>query len=184
MNKILLLLLLITNFSFSQRKPKENTTHFYLENEKFYWEKVFDAPGYDKNRLQKLLLKQSLTDGANINVIEIDSTITFMVDRETINFRKHGGYILFTNALSVGPQFYNVNIDFKDFRYKVKIRNLKVEAINFFSGRLEIFDYETLLLSQKKKKVVSSQNQDKALIINNNHFIEKFTFQPPNLEKW
>jgi len=171
MKKIIILFLLITGSVHSQKLVDSLFTFKVVDNE-IIWQKIFTS---EVESLQNTFRKQVVTNLQLENLQEIGSTMSFVVKDEKINFKKYGGTWGGTAIYLQHPQSFLVVIDFKDNRYRVTIKSIKVD---FTSVNLGVDKLDDIIL--KKGKFKNTKYVKKSLSYYHRHFTEKFTLKQKN----
>lgn len=181
--KTTILLLLIALSVFSQSKHPEND--FYLDNGKMFWEHVYQAPGKSTDDLIKHFQKEVLTNYKQDNLQLIDSTISFEIKNDAVNYKKYGGTTMGTVLFAMMQMNYLVVIDFKDEKYKVIVKEVFLDNMTFgmghSSGKLEEYATKKSVSAFPTNKLVTT-----GLSYQHRHFIEKFDIapQPATNKEW
>ena len=169
---LLLFLLGIPILSFSQKLVDTLYTFRVVDNSQIVWQKVFSS---DIDDLQNSFKKEVVTNLQLENLQELGNTISFTVKNENIDFKKYGGTWGGTAAFIKYPHNFLVVIDFKENRYRVTIKLIKID---FSSEDLGIIDLETFLL--KKGKLKNNKLSKVSLSYYHKHFSDKFTLKQIN----
>ena len=171
MKKIIILFLLITGSVYSQKFVDSLFTFKVVDNE-IIWQKIFTS---EVESLQNTFRKQVVTNLQLENLQEIGGTMSFVVKDEKIDFKKYGGTWGGTATYLQYPQSFLVVIEFKDSRYRVTIKSIKVD---FSSANLGISKLDDIIL--KKGKFKNTKYVKKSLSYYHRHFTEKFTLKQKN----
>jgi len=171
MKKLTIVLLLLTSSVFGQ-KLVDSLYTFKVVDSEIVWQKIFTS---DEDDLQNTFRKQVVTNLQLENLQEIGSTMSFVVKDEKIDFKKYGGTWGGTATFLQYPQNFLVVIDFKDNRYRVTIKTIKVD---FSSVDLGINKLDDFIL--KKGKFKNTKYIKKSLSYYHRHFTEKFTLKQKN----
>ena len=171
MKKLSIIFFLITS-SVSSQKLLDSLYTFKVVDNEIVWQKVFTS---DVKDLQNAFRKQVVASLQLENLQEIGSTISFVVKDEKIDFKKYGGTWGGTAIFLQYPQNFLVVIDFKDNRYRVTIKSIKVD---FSSANLGIDKLDEIIL--KKGKFKNTKYMKKSLSYYHRHFTEKFTLKQKN----
>jgi len=173
--KKLFIIFLITGSVHSQKLVDSIFTFKAVDNE-LVWQKIFTSEIDD---LQNVFKKEVVTNMQLENLQEIDNTISFNVKGEKIDFKKYGGTWGNTAVFIQYPQNFLVVIDFKDDRYRVTVKSIKVDFTT--SGINSINDFEDYIL--KKGKIKNNKYIKKMLSYCHKHYTNKFTINVKN-EDW
>ncbi len=164
-------MLIVSISCFAQIKHPD--TNFCLENEKVYWQQVYQVPGIKVDSLIQYFQKEVLTNIKQDNFQTIGNTISFEVNDDKVNIKKYGGTTMGSVIFASDYLKYLVVIDFKDEKYRVIVKDIfldnKLYGIGQDSGDLS--EYIT-----KKNKTLFTTNSlaNKGLIYFDKHFTEKF----------
>jgi uncharacterized protein (UPF0333 family) len=173
--KITILILFISCAIVAQNKHPE--TDFYLYEKKMFWEHVFDAPGQSQTDLMQYFEKYVLTNFKQNNFQIFENTISFEMVGDVVNYKKYGGSTMGTVIFATMQMNYLVVIDFKDDRYKVRIKDINLDDQNIglahSSGKLEEYTTKKSITEFQSNKLVTTGLQYQHL-----NFMEKFQINP------
>ena len=143
MKIIISLLFLFPVFCFAQ-----NHGNFKIDaNKRYVYEKVFDAPGLSKEKIQPMLIsKVSAIKGVN-NVVGANAIVTGEYVNTSLVFNSKKTAIgEFADAVN---HFYGkIKIDIKDNKYRVQITNMKTIVAG------TVFSLEEFAPSKKRTHIV------------------------------
>jgi hypothetical protein len=172
MKKLTIILLLLTSSAFGQKLVDSLFTFKVMDNE-VIWQKIFTSEVED---LQNAFKKEVVTNMQLENLQEIGNTISFNVKGENIDFKKYGGTWGGTAIFLQYPQNFLVVIDFKDNRYRVSVKSIKIDFSS--SGVDGINNLEDYIL--KKGKFKNTKYLKKMLGYCHRHYTSKFTIKVKN----
>lgn len=165
MKKITLILILLTSTIYSQ-KYIDTLYNFKAIEGSIIWQKVFEN---EEKELQQAFKQNVLNKTKTTNLIELETSISYNIEKDIINIKKYGGSSLFSAFFIQEENNYFVNIDFKDQKYRVTIRNFTSSTT---SATLKI-NLEQYIL--RKKKMKNNKFNKKNLKIYDDYFTDKFT---------
>ena len=165
MKKIFLLFIITSNSMFCQ-KYIDTLYNFKATEGSIVWQKVFEN---DQKELKKVFKQNILNKTKATNLMELETSISYNIESDLINIKKHGGSLLFSAFFIQEENNYFVNIDFKDQKYRVTIRNFTSSATSA-TVKISLEDY---ILSKNKMK--NNKFNKKNLKIYDDYFTDKFT---------
>jgi len=181
MRTIFLLLFVVSVTCFSQEKHSD--TDFYLLDKEVYWMHVYENDSLKKDELIKYFQKEVLTNIKQDNFQIIDNTISFKINDDKVDFKKYGGTSMGTAFIAQLYLTYLVVIDFKDYRYKVTIKDIFLDNKAIGSGSLT-GEFHEFVLKNKNTEFLKSNTITKGLIYDHKHFLEKFTINKSKDSNW
>jgi hypothetical protein len=156
---------------FSQTKHSE--TDFYLDNGKVYWEHIYEVEDKNTEDLIQYFEKEVLTNFKQNNFQIIDNTISFEINDDTVNYKKYGGTTMGTVLFATMYMNYLVVIDFKDQKYRVKIKEIVLDNKSFGLGHSS-GNFEEYMTRKSGSTFASGKLATNGLIYMHKHFLEKF----------
>jgi hypothetical protein len=167
------ILLLLTTFS-CLAQIKHPTTEFYLENNKVYWQHIYEVPNKNTEELIKYFQKEVMNNIKLDNFQLLDNTISFEINDDKINFKKYGGTTMGTVMFIMDYYKYLVVIDFKDEKYRVTIKDIFIDN-KYFGTSIHSFGYLEEYITKKKNTLFTTNNVTTVgLGYNDKYFLEKF----------
>lgn len=174
MKKFLFFLFISIN-TFSQEH------NFVLENAEVKWEKIYDVSETKKEDVLDKVKSFCLSNISYNNLQLTDDTITFQVNSDVFNLKKYGKKKFNSSMIYFYEYNYLTTIEFKDNKYKVTLRDIKIIDNKTGYGLNSTFtDYFT-----KKKGTQFKDNSEAkdGLSLFNLHFSDKFNIQNTELKK-
>jgi hypothetical protein len=169
--KKIILLSLISFSGFAQ--IKHPNSDFYLENGKIYWQHIYNVPVKNTEELIKYFEKEVMINFKQDNFQIIDSTISFTVNDDKINFKKYGGTAMGTVLFTQAFYKYLVVIDFKEEKYRVTLKEIFIDNKLYNAGQSS--GYLEEYITKKKQTLFTTNNlATTGLIYNHKYFLEKF----------
>lgn len=168
--KIIIFLFLISGTIFAQIKHPE--TDFYLENNKMYWEHIYEVPSKSTDDLIRYFQKEVLINIKQDNFQIIDNTISFEVNDDKVNFKKYGGTAMGTALIAQLNMKYLVVIDFRDNKYRVIIKEIFLDN-NSPQARMS-GDVSEFCTKKATTVFLTGKTITTGLIYDHKHFLEKF----------
>lgn len=179
--KKIIFISLISLQCFSQTKQPD--TDFYLDNNKMYWEHIYEVPKNNINELVRYFEKEVLTNIKQDNFKLLENTISFNIADDKVNFKKYGGSQMGTAFIAQLYMNYLVVIDFKENKYKVIVKEIfldnKLFGMGQMSGDISEFCTKKNVTEFKTNSVILN-----GLIYDHKHFLEKFTIQESTKKDW
>lgn len=166
-----ILLLFISFSAFSQ--TKEPSTNFYIENQKVYWQYVFEVPNKTSNELLALFQKQVITSLKKDNFQIIDKTVSFTVVDDKINYKKYGGTSMGSIIFLHNFVSYLVIIDFKDNKYRITIKDIYLDSKNYMA--LDRGEFENYITKKRNTLFTTNNLAVTALTYYDKQFIEQYS---------
>ena len=171
----IIITLLISFSCFSQLKHTE--TDFYLENQKVYWQHIYEAPGKNIEEIIKYFEKEVAVNIKLDNFRIIDQTASFTINDDQINYIKYGGTAMGT-VLFLGNNFkYLVVIDFKNEKYRVTVKEIFLSNNLIGPGRDSGY-FEEYITRKKQTEFTENNLATKGMIYTHKYFIDKFQQNP------
>lgn len=157
---------------------KQTETDFYLENQKIYWEHVYDTPGKNKDELVKYFEKEVLTNTNLGNFQFIDNTISFKITDDKADYKKYGGTTMGTVMFAQYNLSYLVLINFKNNKYRVIVKDVFLDnKINPYRSSGELVEY---ISKKRNTEFTTNSLAIKGIIYFHKHFLEKFQISSNN----
>ncbi len=169
MKKNILICFCLFSICCSSQKYLDTLEGFKFEGDELVWQKVFDSIKH--NDTQRLFKKSAITNLKKNNLLEIDSTITFEVNNDEIEFRKYGGKWGNTPIFVQYPQDYLVIAEFKKGKYRITIKSIESDMSEAGAGKSELND---LLHVTKNKQFRNNKYNKKVLRYYNLTFISRY----------
>lgn len=161
----LLSLLILTQLCFAQN----NEHGFELDNGKLYWVKIFEVSGYSLDSLQSTVKKSIITSGLKI-INEEKGLIQAQFDKYKI-----GKQNFTSSTVGVFEFDSNVNIQFKENRYRVELSNM----ITHFSNNLSYQSRPTIIKEEENIiKRDGTVRRGKYTMQRDEEFTSIFEFKP------
>jgi hypothetical protein len=178
MKKLILLFLVCCN-GFSQTKQAE--TDFYLNNNKMYWQHVYETQNKSPDDLIKYFQKEVINNFKQDNFQIIDNTISFEINDDKVNFKKYGGTAMGTAFLAQMYMKYLVVIDFKENKYRVTVKEIFLDNKINMSG-----DISEFCTKKSTTAFMTGSTIVTGLTYDHKHFLEKFDIvaQPKSDNNW
>lgn len=181
--KKILLIFLIGFSGIAQIKHPE--TDFKLFEQKVYWEHIYNAPGKNINELITYFEKEVAQSLTKSNLQIIDSSLSFTINNDFIDFKKYGGTTMGTAIFLRLPMTYIVIVDFKDEKYKVLIKEITLTddiSLPQYPRDVDITGYFT---KKKKSEFGTSSLTNTSIGYYHKYFTDKFAIKNnPTNKDW
>ncbi len=165
--------LLLSSLIYSQNSTAK-LFDFMLQDKKLLWSHVYDSD-LNTDDLKSNLIKNVSSSNGMVDLIKSENRISFNIYKDVVDYKSHGGKWSNTPDFVKYPQHYKVQIDIKDYQYKVTVIN--IDVISKSSLTMRIAEFSDDLQKVKLIDIVSNKTKtdfgSKKSIKNGLSFIHK-----------
>ncbi|HEX9979201.1 MAG TPA: hypothetical protein VGB50_01390 [Flavobacterium sp.] len=170
--KNILLLLLSFSALFASAQVKAPETDFILQNKVVFWQHTYDIAEKSSSEISSMVKERMASVTADTVVATNQAQFTLPVKRDKVNFKKYGGTSFNTIAFAQLYMDYSVVIDVSDNKYRVTIRQIKLD--NRDATEKKAGDLSTFVCNTSNISFRTDEGTRKGMQYMHKHFLEKF----------
>lgn len=166
-------ILLLSIQARSQEIISDTLYSFRIENKELIWQKVYETK-YENDGLVTAFKTSVISNMKKDNLQEVGNRITFEVNGDQVDFKKYGGKWGNTGIFVQYPINYLVQIDFKENRYRVTIKDI---VVDFTAARLGTNELTEIVCRKQNTEFAKSKTVINGMVYYDKHLDNYFQFE-------